>query len=135
MQSGNKGPLQNAGPWLRVGILTLTTFGPIISRVLPHLLAKEEESSQNQASDKLSQELVKRGEYVKQELVKRGKQVKQELAEQKREFWAALGFGLGLTIAGIVTFQLVRRRLLQEANDEPPIQLPFQSDPETSLPV
>jgi hypothetical protein len=135
MQSANKGPLQKAGPWLRVGTLMLTTFGPSIRRMLPHLLAKEEESSQDKMSDKFSQELVKRGEYVKQELVKRGEQIKKELAEQRKAFWAALGFGLGLAVAGIVTFQLVRRRLLQEANEEPPIQLPFRPDPETSLPV
>jgi len=135
MQSVNKSPLQKAEPWLRVGILTLTTFGPTIGRMLPRLLAKEEESSQDKTNEKLSQELVKRGEYVKRELVKRGEQVVETLTEQKKAFWAALGFGLGLTVAGIVTFQLVRRRLLQEANEELSIQLPLQPDGETSLPV
>ncbi len=134
MQSENRGPFQKVGPWLRVGTLTLITFGPIISR-LPYLLAKEEESNQDQTRDKLSHTLLKQGEYVKQEFIKRGKQVKKQQAEHKKAFWAALGFGLGLTIAGIVTFQLVRRRLLQQANEEPPIQLPFRPDAETSLPV
>lgn len=134
MQSGNKGPCQKVGPWLRVGILTLTTFGPIISR-LPYLLSKEEESSQDKASEKLSHKLLKQGEYVKQELVRRGQQVKKQQTEHKKAFWATLGFGLGLTVATIVTFQLVRRHLLQKANEELPIQLPFQPGAETSLPV
>ena len=135
MQSGNKGSCQKAGPWIRVGILTLTTFGPIISR-LPYLLSsKEEESSQDKASEKLSYKLLKKGESVKQELVRRGQQIKKQQAEHKKAFWATLGFGLGLTVTTIVTFQLVRRHLLQKANEELPIQLPFRPDAETSLPV
>jgi len=147
--SANKGLLQKTGPWFRVGILTLSTLAPIISRALSHLLDKREGSSQAKVSNKLSykpgqqgervkkelvqrgkqakKELIQRGERVKKELVQRGKQAKEELTQQKKEFWAVLGFGLGLIIAGIVTFQMIRRRLLQQADAEPPIQLPYDA--------
>ena len=58
---------------------------------------------------------------------------KKKLARQKKEFWAALGFGLGLAVAGIVTFQLVRRRLQQRADEEPAIQLPYDAGSQPSV--
>ncbi|HEY4034197.1 MAG TPA: hypothetical protein VGL94_09575 [Ktedonobacteraceae bacterium] len=149
MQSTNKGLLQKTGPWFRVGILTLSTLAPIISRALSHLLDKREDRSPAKVSNKLSyelgqrgervkkelaqrgkqakEELVQRSERVKKELVQRGKQAKQELTQQKKEFWAVLGFGLGLIVAGIVTFHMIRQRLLQQTNGEPPIQLPYDA--------
>ena len=54
MQSANKGLLQKAGPWFRVGILTLSTLAPIISRTLSYLLDKREDSNRAKVSDKLS---------------------------------------------------------------------------------
>ncbi|HEX3643654.1 MAG TPA: hypothetical protein VHV10_20385 [Ktedonobacteraceae bacterium] len=153
MQSTKKDQLENAGRWLRVSILTLTTLAPIItpviSRVLSRLLDKPEESRRDGVSDKVSHELAKRGELAKKELAKRGELARKKLAkrgelakkeltkrgewvkaqaEQKKATWTALGFGLGLTVAGIVTFQLVRRRLLQQVDEEPAIQLPYDAD-------
>ena len=158
MQSTKKDQLENAGRWLRVSILTLTTLAPIItpviSRVLSRLLDKPEESRRDGVSDKVSHELVKRGELAKKELAKRGELAKKklvkrgelakkelakrgewvkELAEQKKATWTALGFGLGLTVTGIVTFQLVRRRLLQQVDEEPAIQLPYDADRQPSV--
>jgi hypothetical protein len=158
MQSTKKDQLENAGRWLRVSILTLTTLAPIItpviSRVLSRLLDKPEESRRDGVSDKVSHELVKRGELAKKELAKRGELAKKklakrgelakkelakrgewvkELAEQKKATWTALGFGLGLTITGIMTFQLVRRRLLQQVDEEPAIQLPYDADRQPSV--
>jgi hypothetical protein len=76
-------------------------------------------------SSKLSHALVERSGEVSHEFAKRGRQAQMTLAEQERSFWIALGFGFGLTATGIVTFVLVRRRLLQKTEvDEPPIQLP-----------
>ena len=136
MQSTKKDQLENAGRWLRVSILTLTTLAPIItpviSRVLSRLLDKPEGSSQTGVSDKVSHELAKRGELAKKELTKRGEWIK-ELAEQKKAMWTALGFGLGLTVAGIMTFQLVRRRLQQQADEEPAIQLPYDAGRQPSV--
>jgi hypothetical protein len=142
MQSTKKDQLENAGRWLRVSILTLTTLAPIItpviSRVLSRLLDKPEESRRDGVSDKVSHELAKRGELARKKLAKRGELAKKELtkrgewvkelAKQKKATWTALGFGLGLTVAGIVTFQLVRRRLLQQVDEEPAIQLPYDAD-------
>jgi len=147
MQSTKKDQLENAGRWLRVSILTLTTLAPIItpviSRVLSRLLDKPEESRRDGVSDKVSHELVKRGELAKKKLAKRGELAKKELAkrgewvkelaEQKKATWTALGFGLGLTITGIMTFQLVRRRLLQQVDEEPAIQLPYDADRQPSV--
>jgi len=158
MQSTKKDRLENAGRWLRVSILTLTTLAPIItpviSRVLSRLLDKPEESRRDGVSDKVSHELAKRGELAKKELAKRGELARKklakrgelakkeltkrgewvkELAEQKKATWTALGFGLGLTVAGIVTFQLVRRRLLQQVDEEPAIQLPYDADRQPSV--
>jgi len=136
MQSTKKDQLENAGRWLRVSILTLTTLAPIItpviSRVLSRLLDTPEGSRRAGVSDKVSHELVKRGELAKKELAKRGKWVK-EVAEQKKATWTALGFGLGLTVAGIVTFQLVRHRLLQQVDEESAIQLPYDAGRQPSV--
>jgi len=74
-----------------------------------------------QSTKKDQKKLAKRGEWVK------------ELAEQKKAIWTALGFGLGLTVAGIVTFQLVRRRLLQQVDEEPAIQLPYDAGRQPSV--
>ena len=147
MQSTKKDQLEKAGRWLRVSILALTTLAPIItpviSRVLSRLLDKPEESRRDGVSDKVSHELVKRGELAKKELAKRGELARKklakrgewvkELAEQKKATWTALGFGLGLTITGIMTFQLVRRRLLQQVDEEPAIQLPYDADRQPSV--
>jgi len=147
MQSTKKDQLENAGRWLRVSILTLTTLAPIItpviSRVLSRLLDKPEESRRDGVSDKVSHELAKRGELARKKLAKRGELAKKELtkrgewvkelAEQKKATWTALGFGLGLTVAGIVTFQLVRRRLLQQVDEEPAIQLPYDADKQPNV--
>ena len=74
-----------------------------------------------QSTKKDQKKLAKRGEWVK------------ELAEQKKATWTVLGFGLGLTVTGIMTFQLVRRRLLQQVDEEPAIQLPYDADRQPSV--
>jgi hypothetical protein len=73
-----------------------------------------------QSTKKDQKKLAKRGEWVK------------GVAEQKKAI-TTLGFGLGLTIAGIVTFQLVRRRLLQQVDEEPAIQLPYDAGRQPSV--
>lgn len=79
-------------------------------------------------SGEVSHELVKRSGEVSHELSKRGRYAQQTIAEQDRNFWIALGFGFGLTAAGIVTFVLVRRRLQRPTEtDEAPIQLSYDT--------
>ncbi len=88
---------------------------------------------------KLSHVIAERGGEVSGQLVKRGRQAQQTIAEQDRRFWIAMGFGLGLTVTGIVTFSLVRRRLQHTIEvEEPPIQLTYDTmaaSPETDAPV
>ncbi|GCE18992.1 hypothetical protein [Dictyobacter kobayashii] len=80
-------------------------------------------------SNKFSRELAERGGDFSQELAKRSRKAQQNIAEQDRSFWIALGFGCGLTAAGIVTFVLVRKRLRHaEEDDESPIQLSYDSN-------
>lgn len=79
-------------------------------------------------SGEVSHELAKRSGEVSHELSKRGRYAQQTIAEQDRNFWVALGFGFGLTAAGIITFVLVRRRLQRPTEtDEAPIQLSYDA--------
>ncbi len=75
----------------------------------------------------LSHQVAKRGGHLTHDLAKRGKRARrdlarrsrytmqelQDLAEQRKGFWIALGFGLGLAVTGILTFRLIRRRQLE----------------------
>jgi thioesterase domain-containing protein len=109
MQSTKKGLSQKISRWLHISTFMLITLAPIINKVLPRLLDKQEESHQARVSDKPFHKLTHRG-----------KQVKKKLAKQKKGTWTVLGFGLGLTVASAVTFQLVRqglRRQEREANE------------------
>jgi hypothetical protein len=78
--------------------------------------------------------IAERSGEVSDQLVRRGRQAQQTIAEQDRSFWIAMGFGFGLTLTGIVTFILVRRRLqhaIEVADvaefDEPAIQLTYDT--------
>lgn len=73
----------------------------------------------------LSQNLLERGSDFSQELLKRTRRAQLEKMQQKRNFWVAFGFGLGLTGAGIVTFFWIQRRQQERAHgmDESAIEL------------
>lgn len=199
--SVQKKPLwSETGRWLRVGTLTITTFGPLMSRLLPRLLEQVRKGedfepatdrqpvvrhikvddantnllvqeklqtlgtalldSLNELRDRpYSQEMLKRTEMLSeavrersrqlahdlaerssdfsQEVAKRGQQVTQELSEQKKGFWIALGFGVGLVVTGLVTFKLVRQRLQQPLEDEEVIELssPSTKNGASNIPV
>lgn len=80
-------------------------------------------------SNKFSQALAERGNEFSHELSKRSRKAQRNIAEQDRSFWIALGFGCGLTAAGIVTFVLVRRRLrYAEAANDDSIQLSYDAN-------
>ena len=81
-----------------------------------------------------SQNLLERGSDFSQELLKRTRRAQLEKMQQKRNFWVAFGFGLGLTGAGIVTFVLIQRRQHERAHgtDESAIEL---AQDEKKLPV
>ncbi len=88
------------------------------------------------------QDMLKRGEHLTEELVERGEELTHDLAkrgrklakqtekllpkkEQNRVAWAMAGFGVGLVIAGAITYRLVRSRAFRQAllEEEQPIEL------------
>jgi hypothetical protein len=124
MDTNNKNTLQTTGRWLRVTALTLTTVGPIINvlaaRLRERAQALREASGQldfAEQSNNLSQELVKRGGDLTQKVRQRSSKARQQLAERDGTFWTIFGFSLGLTIASIVAYLLIRRRLQQQAEE------------------
>lgn len=78
-------------------------------------------------SSELSHELAKRSQQVSKELRTRGRAAQQGLAEQDRRLWIFLGFGVGVSIASIITFLLLRKRFKPLTNDDIPIQLTFNN--------
>jgi len=79
--------------------------------------------------EQLTGELVERGGEVTQDLAKRGRKATRKLAkrsekllkparEQNRVLWTAAGFGVGLVVAGAITYRLVRGRAMRQALEE-----------------
>ncbi len=89
---------------------------------------------------RVTQDFVKRGDQVRPDLVKRGGEFSHDLAErsehllqQRRKrnstFWTIFGFSFGLVAAAIVTYFLVRKRIVQqEVEPEEHIELPQDRD-------
>lgn len=82
--------------------------------------------------EQLTEELAERGEEVTQDLAKRGRKLAKQsqkllkpVKEQDRAVWMIAGFGVGLVIAGAITYRLVRGRALRQAlEEEEAIELP-----------
>jgi hypothetical protein len=81
----------------------------------------------------LTEELVERGEEMTQDLAKRGRKLAKQsekllkpVKEQERAVWMVAGFGVGLVLAGAITYRLVRSRALRQAleEEEQAIELP-----------
>jgi len=84
--------------------------------------------------EQLTGELVERGGEVTQDLAKRGRKLAKQsekllpVKKQERAVWMVAGFGVGLVIAGAITYRLVRSRAFSQAlEEEQAIELP-QSD-------
>ncbi len=83
-------------------------------------------------SERLTEELVERGEEMTHDLAKRGRKLAKQTEkllprkEQNRFVWTAAGFGVGLVIAGAITYRLVRIRAFRQAllEEEQAIELP-----------
>ena len=81
--------------------------------------------------ERLTEELVERGEEMTHDLAKRGRKLAKQTEkllpkkEQNRVAWALAGFGVGLVIAGAITYRLVRSRAFRQAllEEEQPIEL------------
>jgi len=90
-------------------------------------------------SERVTEELVERGGKITQDLLERSGEFTHDLAERgehllepvrkrDRNFWALVGFGVGMVVAGVVTYRLVRQRVVQlETGQDEHIELP-QSD-------
>lgn len=87
-------------------------------------------------SERLTEELVERGGQLSQDLLERSGEFTHDLAERgehllepvrkrDRNFWALIGFGVGMVVAGVVTYRLVRKRIVQsEIEQDEQIELP-----------
>ncbi len=84
MSTNNKKVTQEAGRWLRVGMLTLTTLGPIVNVVAARLRerAAAQRAQAIQQAQSLRGELAERGGKLSQAVVERGSQVTRDLAER-----------------------------------------------------
>jgi hypothetical protein len=69
-------------------------------------------------SSHLTHDLVKHSSEVTHNLGKQSQKLLEPARKRNSTFWTTFGFSLGLVIATIVTYRLVRRRLLQQAEDE-----------------
>lgn len=87
--------------------------------------------SQKKIQDLLAaSELRKRGKQVRRTLQKQNRKLQKKLQRQFRQqqkanrgFWIALGFGFGLALAGIITYQFLHHRL-QQHKEEATLELP-----------
>lgn len=77
----------------------------------------------------MTHDLAKRGEEITHDLAKRGRKATRKLAkrseellapayEQNRVLWTVAGFGVGLVVAGAITYRLVRGRAIRQAQEE-----------------
>jgi hypothetical protein len=129
MNDNNKKAVQEASRWLRIAFFTVTVIGPVANMVVARLRERVDAQREIQASElarrrKLAaSELGKRREEMTRELAELGREARRELTEHSR-LWTALGFGIGLILAGIGAYLLVRQRLLsQDAGSDDMIQL------------
>ena len=77
--------------------------------------------------ENLTGELVERSEEITHDLAKRGRKASRELAKRSHELWepeqnrlvlTLAGFGVGLIVAGAITYRLVRGRAIKQALEE-----------------
>lgn len=75
-----------------------------------------------------TQDLAERSGGFTQELAKQGQKLLEPIRRRNRTFWSIVGFSIGLVAAGIITYQLVRRRVAQqEIEQEEQIELPLNN--------
>ena len=69
-------------------------------------------------SGELTQKLTKRSGKVTERQARRGGRFLEPVQKRDRRFWTVVGFGVGLAAAGVVTYQLVRRRMAQQVTEQ-----------------
>jgi hypothetical protein len=109
MGNDNKSTAQELARWLRIGTLTLTTFGPVIDALITRLRKRREEASREESKassnaemqerllvvgsalselvselrhNPYAQDLRKRGEEIAEELIERGSKLSQTVVER-----------------------------------------------------
>jgi hypothetical protein len=130
MNDNNKKAIQEASRWLRVALFTATVVGPVASTVVARLRELADVQREGQAAQELAQrrqqatrEFNRRREAMVRELAEFGRGARREMAEHSR-LWTALGFGIGLILAGTGAYLLVRQRLwAQSTGKDDMIQL------------
>ena len=74
---------------------------------------------------KTTHDLAERSGELTQELAKQGQKLLEPVRRRDRTFWSIVGFSIGLVVAGIITYQFVRRRMgQQEIEQDEHIELP-----------
>lgn len=89
---------KNAGQWVRVGVLTLTTFGPIINVVSSRLRERASELQQDatkrgqatvhdlaERGNKTTQAVIERGSDIVRDIAERSSKATQEIAKQSQQ--------------------------------------------------
>jgi len=71
-------------------------------------------------SGELTHDLAKRGRAATRNLAKRSEKMLEPLRprDQNPMLWTVIGFGVGLTIAGVVTYRLLRGRAIRQTGEE-----------------
>lgn len=94
---------------------------------------------------KVSRDLVERGQELSQDLTKRGRRLSRDLAKRSRKvtrnmakrgeallqperkhsrIWTFVGFGVGLALAGAITYRLVRGRVARQLAENESFEIP-----------
>ncbi|HZS77311.1 MAG TPA: hypothetical protein VFA41_11915 [Ktedonobacteraceae bacterium] len=86
------------------------------SDVIEEITGRGEDLAQEltKRGNKMTRELQKRGRKASKNLVERGQQLVPSKQKQKFNIWPFVGFGVGLVVAGVVTYRFVRNRLEQQ---------------------
>lgn len=73
-----------------------------------------------------TQRISRQGSKIAEELVERGEHLLHPERKRNRNFWAMIGFGVGLVGAGVATYLFLRRQVLQqqETEESQSIELP-----------
>ncbi|TMD52738.1 MAG: hypothetical protein E6I93_09275 [Chloroflexi bacterium] len=88
-------------------------------------LARRSENIAQAVADKLTRKLAKRGRKMTRDLAERGEEWLKPERKQKRAIWMAAGFSVGLVVAGVINYRLVRGRAIQILEEgEESIELP-----------
>jgi hypothetical protein len=66
----------------------------------------------------MTHDLAKRGRKATRQLAKRSEEILEPAFEQNRALWTVAGFGVGLVVAGAITYRLVRSRAIKQAEEE-----------------